>query len=116
MTDPDLSPLYDNPNSFDLGHDHWAEYSSWAPDRGINPQYEGIPDVDRWGVLIYHRNPAGEWCAGFCTFAGDVQRRVQPDRPNVWQVESWDPLTISPSVLCSCGDHGFIRGGRWIPA
>jgi len=50
------------------------------------------------------------------TFAGDVQRRVEPDRPNVWDVQSWDPLTISPSVLCSCGDHGFIREGRWVRA
>ena len=34
-----------------------------------------------------------------------------------WTVESLDPLTISPSVLCrSCGLHGFIRDGRWIPA
>lgn len=35
----------------------------------------------------------------------------------VWQVESWDPLTLSPSLLCrACGHHGFIRGGKWVPA
>ena len=114
MAEP-LSPLHDNPHTFDLGDDHWGEYSAWAPDRELNPSRAHLPDVERWGILIYHHNPAGEWCAGFCTFAGDVQREVAPSA-TVWQVESWDPLTISPSVLCSCGDHGFIREGRWIRA
>jgi hypothetical protein len=30
---------------------------------------------------------------------------------------SEDPLHIEPSLLCEfCGDHGFIRDGRWVPA
>ena len=34
-----------------------------------------------------------------------------------WAVESEEPLTLSPSLLCrTCGHHGFIRGGRWVPA
>lgn len=33
-----------------------------------------------------------------------------------WQVESVDPVTIAPSLLCPCGHHGFIRNGRWEPA
>lgn len=36
-----------------------------------------------------------------------------------WQVEDWNPetFTVSPSLLCRhCGDHGFIRNGRWEPA
>jgi len=29
-------------------------------------------------------------------------------------IESLDPLTISPSILCpDCETHGFIRNGRW---
>lgn len=32
-----------------------------------------------------------------------------------WAVESWEPLTISPSILCrACGHHGWIREGRWV--
>jgi hypothetical protein len=32
----------------------------------------------------------------------------------VWRVESLEPLTLSPSVLCTlCGNHGFIRNGKW---
>jgi hypothetical protein len=34
-----------------------------------------------------------------------------------WIVESRDPLTLSPSIQCrTCGHHGFIRNGRWVPA
>lgn len=100
----------------DLGDDHYGEYVQWAPDRELNPQYEGIPDEPRYAMLIFHKDPAGEKCAGMVTFAGDVQRKVEPNRPNVWQVQSWEPLTISPSVLCSCGDHGFVQSGLWVPA
>lgn len=100
----------------DLGHGHTGEYVQWAPDRELNPHRAGIPDEPRYALLIHHTGPDGQPCSGMVTFAGDVQRQVEPDRPNVWQVQSWDPLTISPSVLCSCGDHGFIREGRWVPA
>ncbi|MGZ6376665.1 MAG: hypothetical protein ACXWPI_18345 [Ktedonobacterales bacterium] len=42
-----------------------------------------------------------------------VARRIG----QMWTLESWEPLTISPSVLClQCGDHGFIRNGRWVSA
>lgn len=31
------------------------------------------------------------------------------------RIERADPLTISPSILCSdCGTHGFVRDGRWV--
>ena len=29
---------------------------------------------------------------------------------------AYDPLTVAPSLLCACGDHGFIRDGKWVPA
>jgi len=64
------------------------------------------------GWEVFHpdkRDPSQECGCGVW-----VARRVAPA---VWQVESWEPLTISPSVLCLiCGDHGFIRNGSWVPA
>lgn len=36
-----------------------------------------------------------------------------------WTVEDPDEehLTLSPSVVCrTCGHHGFVRAGRWVPA
>jgi len=77
--------------------------------------------VDRFGASIEHRRPdTGAACVGGVTFDGPVQRDLaaRPGALNqaMWQVESWEPLTVSPSVLCSCGDHGFIREGRWVRA
>lgn len=105
------------PTDFDLGSGHWARFVAWAPDRQLNPQWAGVPDVDRWGLIVGHTHPDGEVCEGSLTFDGPVQRQVEPDRPNRWTVEAWDPLTLSPSILRrECGDHGFIRAGRWVPA
>jgi hypothetical protein len=34
-----------------------------------------------------------------------------------WQLVSREPLHIEPSVLCrACGDHGWIRDGKWVEA
>jgi hypothetical protein len=111
----------------DLGHDHSLRITCWAPDRTIPANAErfaGVPDVEQWGAIVRHRVPAGaesvtepggEWCEGGITFDGPVQRELHAQAPK-WTVESWEPLTLSPSLLCSCGDHGFIREGRWQPA
>lgn len=68
---------------------------------------------DNWvGILHWHPGPDGSIHAGGVNF--DTEHgRAAAGRAAVWQVESLDPLTISPSVLCSCGHHGFIRNGRW---
>lgn len=114
-------------HAINLGSDHSYVFTCWEPDRELNPQYEGLPDVERWGAIVFHRNPrTGRPCSGAVTFDGPVQQRLEPDRGR-WQVISEEPLHIEPSVLCrfvesvehggdglECGDHGFIRGGRWI--
>ena len=105
-------------SSFDLGHDHWARFTAWCPDRELNPQYTDLPDVDKWGLIIEHPDAQspGERCVSALTFDGEVQRKLShvSDR---WQVHSLEPETlhVEPSVLCFCGDHGFIRNGRWEP-
>ena len=41
------------------------------------------------------------------------------EKPNVdeWTIESEQPLTLSPSLLCrACGHHGWIRDGKWVDA
>lgn len=105
----------------DLGHGHSLEFYGWHPDRELNPQYDGIEDVDRFSAAIEH--PAGPkggvradgTCVGQVTFDSPTSQKISPHAPK-WTVESWEPLTISPSVLCACGDHGFIRDGQWMPA
>jgi hypothetical protein len=117
----------------DLGDEHWLRYSSWDADLSLNPQYADLADripVAKFGALVWHLLPVGHasvnaaiWqnpegrslCIGGITFASDIAERIEPNRPK-WDVQAWEPLTISPSLLCSCGDHGYIREGRWVRA
>lgn len=101
----------------DLGHEHYAYFTAWAPDRDLNPQYEGIEDVECFGLTIEHpsKSTPGQKCVSGITFDTPTARRLKVRENGLWQVESWDPLTVSPSLLCMCGDHGFIRSGRWEP-
>lgn len=63
------------------------------------------------GIIEYHRKPDGDWCGGYAYFTG----HGPPDK--TWTVNSWDPLDLSPSLACpTCGSHGYIRQGKWVPA
>lgn len=97
----------------DIGSGCTLRYVSWGPDRALNPQYAGDPDIPRWGAILTHPLPDGTPCEGYLQFDGPVQRRVSPERP-MWQVTSWEPLTLTPSVLCSCGFHGWVTDGRLV--
>lgn len=109
------------PESFDidLGDGHWLKYCGWWPDRSIPSNaalYAGIADIERVGATIYHRTDKTEsgMCTGFVYFDTPEIARIFTNAAALWQVPSWDPLTLSPSVLCGrCGDHGFVRAGRW---
>lgn len=102
--------------ALDLGHGISARFVGWHPERDLNPQYDGVPDVERFGLIISHRHDDGTLCEGSIHFDGDVQRRVSPNS-NKWTVHNLDPLHLEPSILRrECGLHGFIREGRWVPA
>jgi hypothetical protein len=102
--------------ALDLGHDHWLRWASWSPDRDLNPQYADLPDVERAHAMIDHPRASDptKRCVGG-VIPDTAPLHIIAGRAT-WHVESLEPLTLSPSILCSCGDHGFIRDGRWIPA
>lgn len=83
----------------------------------ITPAFDGEQVV---GVHEGHLDPQGRSCMGWVPFEGTswAQGFADDGVPiTTWTVEQLDPLTISPSVLCrTCGNHGFIRDGRWVPA
>lgn len=117
MPDDDWKP------DLDLGDEHSLKFFSWKPDRTIEAnriRYDGVPDVPKAGAIVRHRSRLGEVCEGAIQFDG-VGLPVTGSR---WVVESWEPLTLSPSLLCKavlsdgrpCDDHGFIRDGRWVRA
>lgn len=95
--------MTDDPPDIDLGHGVTAKWLSGA-------------GHDRAGLLEQHPRPdTGAACYGTVLF--DLPGVQEHFGQAVWQVTSLDPLDISPSVLCrTCGHHGFIRAGRWVPA
>ena len=111
MSDNDTEPG----KWIDLGDDHALQWIRWVSDPDLNPHYAGIPDVEKHAAHVRHNTPTGDYCMGYITIESETARRVSTGNPT-WDVESWDPLTLSPSLLCSCGDHGFIRDGRWVRA
>lgn len=90
----------------DLGHDMW-----WTK----------VMDADgNWiGILEWHECIASQNHTDSGLSAGGVNFENAPEsvRGARWHKSSDDPLTITPSILCrTCGLHGFITKGRWVPA
>ncbi len=90
----------------DIGEGHSIEFLEYKDDK-------------RAGLSDYHVKPDGSPCGGFVSFRGGAWSKEFEGNPDhqSWEVASWEPLTISPSLLCRvCGDHGFIRDGKWVKA
>lgn len=106
----------------ELGHGHVLHWLSWSPDDALNPQYADRPILgpgERFGARLEHSSPDGKPCDGSIVFNTELFRYLVAKfnhRDVAWNVLSWKPLTIAPSVLCKCGDHGFIVDGRWVVA
>lgn len=89
-------------DAVDIGHG--VQLSRQVDDQGR--------DIGRlvWHDCRHNYGPAG------ITWDTVPGRQDDPGRVG-WTVQSWEPLTVTPSVLClTCGLHGWIRGGRWVPA
>jgi hypothetical protein len=86
----------------------WTSYDARMP--GKEPL--------RAGLIYCHPDAAdapereGDACYGTVLFRLPELEYAFPGRPT-WEVVQWEPLTLSPSLRCSCGHHGFIREGRW---
>jgi hypothetical protein len=71
---------------------------------------------ERIGLIETHEGTDGKECPGGLVHF-DVEHNAHIPEGHRWTVESWEPLTISPSLLCNiCQHHGFIRHGRWVVA
>ena len=91
MTDPRETP------TVDIGHGHRVRFyrdENGAPRLWVFHDCPGFPQH-------------GERCGSYIPLTG----------PKPWRLVSEDPLTIEPSIhFTDCGDHGFIRNGKWVPA
>jgi hypothetical protein len=92
-------------DEIDLGDGHRVVFS----------EYKGEKRV---AANIIHPTVDGKCDGqGFISFTGRAWAREFDGRIETWEVVSEEPFTISPSVLCrACGDHGFVRDGRWVRA
>ena len=66
------------------------------------------------GFLILHAKGDGELCC-----EGSLSTCSECGGAIAWQADvSGGPefITLAPPVLCGCGDHGFVREGKWVPA
>jgi len=58
---------------------------------------------------VCHKTTQGE-CCGYIALRG----HPNPEGVDTWEFDgNYELPTLSPSVLCKCGFHGFIRGGIW---
>jgi len=88
----------------ELGDNHTIEFTSYKGD-------------DRAGAIVTHLTPEGKLCEGSISFRGHSWvaefKSGIPDAS--WELVSDNPVTLSPSLACRvCGDHGFIREGKWV--
>ena len=86
--------------------------------RFVPPGWERADDLGPITVLRY---PGGEIrIQHACRVVDGTQLVVAPAlqlEAGGHVVESIDPLTVRPSILCpDCGLHGFILAGAWSPA
>jgi hypothetical protein len=100
----------------DLGHGHTIRIAVWDPDLDLNPDLaeHSSQFPAKTSGIVTHSLPDGSECGGAITFDSPLTRKYF--KGPFWTVESWEPLTLSPSLLCHCGDHGFIRNGEWVMA
>src|ERR1700679_3970207 len=88
-------------DEIDLGLDHYISIAVWDPDLDLNPQavkYKDSLPLKCTGI-VRHKNKDGINCEGAITFDSPIAREVF--HGPFWQVENWDPLTLSPRLLCA---------------
>jgi hypothetical protein len=103
---------------------HWdaecgrEERPEGAVDLGPDHFYtKSVDREEKWvGILEWHWNPTtGRWCGGWVPF--NVPSESLTGRGPMWDVHSYDPLHIEPSLQCGmCSNHGWIRDGKWVEA
>lgn len=90
----------------DLGHGHRIQITQPDAATGI-----------RHFVDEHKRPDNGLGCCGSGRILEPGQDRPPDGDDAYWALEAEEPLTLSPSLLCTeCGDHGFVSEGKWRPA
>ena len=88
----------------DLGDGHTLQWSEWKG--------------ERIGGIITHTksdSPTGK-CSGAFWISDAFLKENNRTAP-IWKFNGdFNKPTLEPSFLCHCGDHGFVREGKWVRA
>jgi hypothetical protein len=85
----------------DIGNDFAIRFTSWHMH-------------DRAGIEFRHTKPNGtEHITNLCFDLDGIRQHFRGRY--CWKVISFEPLSLHPSLHCSCGTHGWITEGKWIP-
>ena len=99
-----------NETAFLIDTDRYGMWTTANGQPGDRETGEPVTAETAVAMMEWHWSEAlGRWHPGLVGFTNRGATHGH-------ELISTDPLTISPSLLCRCGDHGFIREGRWIPA
>ena len=92
-------------DEIDLGDGHRIVFSAYKGEKRV-------------GANVIHPPVEGKCNGqGWIAFEGKSWAAEFGGRIDTWKIESDEPFTISPSIQCrACGDHGFIREGKWVRA
>lgn len=106
-------------HDLDLGDGHWLDWAYYEGELcgGIisHTKTEALKAKQR-ADPNYPDNAVDSPCQGAFTIAGSKWEQMRPGCAK-WQMSGTKEVpTLSPSFLCHCGDHGWVRGGRWVRA
>lgn len=75
-----------------------------------------IDHLDRFsGILWRHECAEQDLMGAYLIFDLPWNRTEANAGHQKYKVENWEPLTLSPMIVCSrCGRAGWVRDGRWI--
>lgn len=97
-----------------IGSGRTLEYFPFKPSdaiRQLNPKYDDVPDIERYGAHISHETEEGEHCRTSIFFE---EGRKVPDtylRQFVTAITQ-EPLSTT-IITCRCGEVGRITAGQW---
>lgn len=106
-------------HDLDLGDGHWLDWSTYMGEtcggiishvlscelkKKLKAEHGDLPWIEM------------NLCQGAFTIKGTKGHQTESKRASWTLSGSYEKPTLSPSFLCHCGDHGFIREGKWIRA
>jgi hypothetical protein len=95
-------------------------HKNYPPEGGLCAKPVQGDEGPAIGYIENHPRPDdGQPCAGVVLLKSAKQPSTTRNTPR-WRLVDGTPeapLTLEPSIKCrTCGNHGHVRDGKWVPA